>query len=60
MFLEENIDIDTLRNTIEEFDVFSEKNRLENKDIYSYKSFSDLQNEIDELINRFNQMVGLL
>jgi hypothetical protein len=42
-------DIDTLRNTIEEYDSFSNRNKVTNKDIYQYKSFDDLKKEIDHL-----------
>jgi archaellum component FlaC len=42
-------DIDTLRNTIEEYDSFANRGKVKNKDIYQYKTFSDLKTEIDHL-----------
>ena len=50
-YKEENISIDDLKNTIEEFDVFVRKNKLtrEKADINSYKTFNDLKNTVDNL-----------
>jgi hypothetical protein len=42
-------DIDTLRNTIEEFDSFCNKGKVKNKDIQSYKTFEDLKEIVDHL-----------
>ena len=42
-------DIDTLRNTIEEYDSFANRGKVKNKDIYQYKTFNDLKTEIDHL-----------
>lgn len=42
-------DIDTLRNTIEEYDSFVNRGKVKNKDIYQYKTFDDLKSEIDHL-----------
>lgn len=42
-------DIDDLRNTIEEYNVFLEKGKTKTKDIYQFKSFQDLQSEVDQI-----------
>lgn len=42
-------DIDTLRNTIEEWNSFLNKGKTKNKDIYAYKTFEDLKNEVHHL-----------
>ena len=42
-------DVDILRNTIEEYDLFVNRNKVKNKDIYQYKSFDELKKEIDHL-----------
>lgn len=42
-------DIDDLRNTIEEYNVFLEKGKAKTKDIYQLKSFQDLQSEVDQI-----------
>ena len=42
-------DIDDLRNTIEEYNVFLEKGKAKTKDIYQFKSFRDLQSEVDQI-----------
>lgn len=42
-------DIDDLRNTIEEFNVFLEKGKTKTKDINQFKSFKDLHSEVDQL-----------
>ncbi len=42
-------DIDTLRNTIEEFNSFLIKGKTKNKDIYQYKTFKDLRDEVTKL-----------
>jgi len=42
-------DIDTLRNTIEEYDSFANRGKVKNKDIYKYKIFNDLKIEVDHL-----------
>jgi hypothetical protein len=42
-------DIDDLRNTIEEYNIFLEKGKTKTKDINQFKSFLDLYNEVDQL-----------
>jgi hypothetical protein len=42
-------DVDTLRNTIEEFNSFLIKGKTKNKDIYQYKTFKDLRDEVTKL-----------
>lgn len=42
-------DIDDLRNTIEEYNVFLEKGKTKTKNINQFKSFKDLHSEIDQL-----------
>jgi hypothetical protein len=42
-------DYDTLRNTIEEFDSFLNKGKTTKKDIYQYKTFDELNVEVDRL-----------
>jgi len=51
VLINEEPDMDDLRNTIEEFHVFLEKGKTKSKDINSYKSFSDLKSEVEELNN---------
>lgn len=41
--------IDTLRSTVEEWYEFAEKRRTASTDIYHYKTFNDLQAEVEEL-----------
>lgn len=49
-FVDENIkDLDLLRNTIEEFNVFVSHNRVEQKDIMQYKTFEELKKIVDNL-----------
>jgi len=52
VWLNEKVDLDTLRNYVEEFFTTAEKNRIENKDIYSYPNFESLKNEVDKLNER--------
>lgn len=42
-------DVDTLRNTIEEYNTFLEKGKTKIKDINLFKSFLDLQKEVNTL-----------
>ena len=42
-------DIDNLRNTIEEYNVFLEKGKSKTKDINQFKTFNDLSSEVDQL-----------
>jgi hypothetical protein len=42
-------DWDTLKNNVEEFNVFLEKGRTKTKDIYQIKSFKELEKEVDNL-----------
>ena len=44
-------DMDLLKNTIEKFDVFLRKNKTKTKDINKFKSFRDLKDEVDHLID---------
>jgi hypothetical protein len=41
--------IDDLRNTIEEYNVFLEKGKAKTKDINQFKSFKDLHSEVDQI-----------
>jgi hypothetical protein len=49
IWMNEKPDIDDLRNTIEEFNVFLTKGKTKTKDINAFKSFNDLKAEVDEL-----------
>jgi hypothetical protein len=42
-------DLDDLRNTIEEYNVFLNKGKAKTKDINTFKSFADLKKEIDQI-----------
>lgn len=42
-------DIDTLRNTVEEFDTFLKRGRVQTKDINQFKTFQDLVDEVDSI-----------
>jgi hypothetical protein len=42
-------DIDDLRNTVEEYNVFLEKGKAKTKDIYQFKTFNDLKKEVDQI-----------
>jgi hypothetical protein len=49
ILINEKPDIDDLRNTIEEFNTFLEKGKSKTKDINQFKSFKDLQAEVDNI-----------
>jgi hypothetical protein len=49
IWITEKPDIDDLRNTIEEYDVFAKKGKVKTKDINQFKSFKDLQVEVDQI-----------
>lgn len=45
-----NIDnIDVLRNTIEEFDVFNDRRKTKHPDIFQYKTFDEVKADVDTL-----------
>lgn len=45
----EKPDIDDLLNAVEEYNVFVNKGKTKTKDINAFKSFKDLQNEVDSI-----------
>lgn len=49
ILINEKPDIDDLRNTIEEFNTFLEKGKAKTKDINQFKSFKDLQSEVNNI-----------
>lgn len=49
VFIKEKPSIDALRNTVEEYNVFLEKGKAKTKDINQFKSFRELQSEVNEL-----------
>ena len=49
IWISENPDLDKLRNTIEEYDVFLNKGKVKTKDINQFKTFDDLYSEINDL-----------
>jgi hypothetical protein len=49
IWITEHPDLDDLRNTIEEYNTFLEKGKAKTKDIYQFKSFKDLQSEVDDI-----------
>lgn len=51
-------DIDKLRNTIEEYNTFLEKGKAKTKDIYRFKSFKDLDAEVDQ-INKTGEGISI-
>jgi hypothetical protein len=44
-------DLDELRNTIEEYNVFLNKGKAKTKDINQFKAFEDLKKEVEEINN---------
>lgn len=51
IWITEHPDLDDLRNTVEEYNTFLEKGKAKTKDIYQFKSFKDLQSEVDQINN---------
>jgi hypothetical protein len=49
IWMNENPDLDKLRNTIEQYDDFLKKGKVKTKDINQFKNFEDLYSEIDDL-----------
>jgi len=49
IWMNEHPDLDQLRNTIEEYNVFLNKGKVKTKDINQFKTFKDLQSEVDIL-----------
>lgn len=49
VWIKEEPDIDDLRNYIEEYNTFAEKGKAKTKDIFQFKSFKDLQKEVDDI-----------
>ena len=49
IWMSEHPDLDQLKNTIEEYDVFLNKGKVKTKDINQFKTFKDLQSEVDFL-----------
>jgi hypothetical protein len=49
IWMSEHPDLDQLRNTIEEYDVFLNKGKVKTKDINQFKTFKDLYSEVDGL-----------
>ena len=47
IWMTEKPDLDDLRNTVEEFNVFLNKGKTKTKDINQFKSFKDLHSEVD-------------
>jgi hypothetical protein len=52
IWIKDKPDIDDLRNKIEEFNTLLEKGKTKTKDINNFKSFSDLENEVEEINKR--------
>lgn len=49
IWINEKPNIDILKNTIREYNVFLNKNKVKTKDINQFKSFKDLQSEVNDL-----------
>jgi hypothetical protein len=49
IWITEKPDLDDLRNTVEEYNTFLEKGKTRTKDIYQFKSFKDLQSEVNQI-----------
>jgi hypothetical protein len=49
IWITEHPDLDDLGNTVEEYNTFLEKGKAKTKDIYQFKSFKDLQSEVDTI-----------
>jgi hypothetical protein len=49
IWMNEQPDLEQLRNTIEEYDVFLNKGKVKTKDINQFKTFKDLYSEVDVL-----------
>ena len=49
IWIKEEPDIDDLKSYIEEYNTFAEKGKAKTKDIFQFKSFKDLQKEVDDI-----------
>jgi len=49
IWITEHPDLDDLRNTIEEYNTFLEKGKTKTKDIYQFKTFRELQSEVNDI-----------
>ena len=58
VWITEKPDIDDLRNTVEEYNVFLNKGKAKTKDINAFKSFAGLKNEVDT-INKSGEGVSV-
>ena len=58
IWIAEKPDIDDLRNTVEEYNVFLNKGKAKTKDINQFKTFKDLYNEVDT-INKSGEGVSV-
>ena len=58
IWITEKPDIDDLRNTVEEYNVFLNKGKAKTKDINQFKTFKDLYNEVDT-INKSGEGVSV-
>lgn len=51
-FVENNADLQNMRNKVEEFDLFLKRGRIQEKDINKYETYDDLAKLVDEINDR--------
>lgn len=49
IWITEHPDLDNLRNTVEEYNTFLQKGKARTKDIYQFKTFKELQSEVNDM-----------
>lgn len=57
VWVNERPGLDDLRNRVEEYDTFLKRGKAKTKDIYSFKSFADLEKEV-EFINQSGEAIS--
>jgi len=58
IWIQDKPDIDDLRNSIEEYNTFLNKGKAKTKDINQFKSFADLESEVDK-INKSGESISV-
>lgn len=58
VWINEKPNIDDLRNSVEEYDTFAKKGKAKTKDIFQFKTFKDLQAEVD-YINKSGEGISV-
>ena len=57
IWMNEQPDLDQLKNTVEEYDVFLNKGKVKTRDINLFKTFKDLQSELD-ILNQYGEGIS--